>query len=89
MPEYDPNDPYGKASGTSTYNYSPASKAGMQSKQAFGGSQASSKAGMQSKQGNVASTSYEAGKWAKFGIDTKSDKWTDTYTGVNLSLIHI
>ena len=83
MPEYDPNDPYGKASGTSTYNYSPASKAGMQSKQAFGGSQASSKAGMQSKQGNVASTSYEAGKWAKFGIDTKSDKWTDTYTGVN------
>ena len=33
MPEYDPNDPYGKASGTSTYNYGSASKGDMQKKQ--------------------------------------------------------
>ena len=51
MPEYDPKNPYG---GGSSANYgSAASKAGMQSKQGFGGSNASSKAGMQSKQGNV------------------------------------
>jgi len=63
--------------------YPSHSKAGMQSKQAFGGVGSSSKAGMQSKQGDIASKSYEAGKWAKFGIDTKSTTWPGASIGWN------
>ena len=76
MPEYDQKNPYG---GGSSANYgSAASKAGMQSKQGFGGSNASSKAGMQSKQSPHSSS--KAGMQSKQG---NVHNWSSNYTPVN------
>lgn len=90
MPEYDVDDSYGIASGTSTYNYGSASKASMQKKQ--GGNphyNSSSKSKMQKKQGNsyVSSSSKaemqgKQGKVVSYGwVNNNLDNTNKTNSG--------